>query len=351
MNRSALTRGVVLSFLCAVLVLGAGAVSATAEPAADTLPTPVEAPPGTEIRVMAFERQSPIIVDVDMTAVTLTDGRALPGHGDISEVPKDVTDDTIELFAIFEAESESSLNGGAAYQIVMQGKPSGYWIEPSVRTYSYNTEWTYSCTVYHGDSEQGGTVPETSPFVCTSDLVNPGNSGENAEVLFHVGLNRAAEASGTVRTSDTISLSEGHFNTEQAYRVSGSSGVDLNSSTEFDSVLRNGEIPQAKRFRNQARTEFSYRINVDGRRTLYWAGGFVTNHHSDSGFTAESRCRIFKGNPLLGSESTLDDSINVPVTDSGFQCVTKGQFVSGAHDIGNIHYDATFTVKASPNPQ
>jgi hypothetical protein len=277
-------------------------------------------------------------VDVDAWQVTLQDGHHSTDNDQIGSVElKDSVTETYTSDAFTLAgeylDHWRYRRGKVEYRIVMLGQPTPFWVKMSVEDH-VGVDTT--CDVYLGEPNAGGVVADQSPFTCSGG--NPKLWEDHTRLKIHVGLNRDAEASGTILPTGGVSLANRTYKTyDVPYTRLGDESVPAGGTTTFDTVLRVGDKPA---FDKQARTEFAYQIYDGGVPTKYWVAGLSTNYRGRV-FNGDSRCGIYPSNPLAG-ESQLDQ--RVPLTDSPYTCSAGGSYQHGPHDDGNGHYDATFTV-------
>jgi hypothetical protein len=271
------------------------------------------------------------IADFRVSRLALTDGRASASLGQMSEVPPRV--DAYLADDVFHVERPyRGMYAAADFQIEALGEPTGYWIEPMIgQDYA-------ECAVFSGDPLDGGKRLAVAPFTCSAELTQ--DSATVKRFSFDVQMNRWSEASGKIATRNGVSLTGGTFSSDQKFQISGSKTIGLNSFTNFDAVLREGDWTRDE---DQARTEFSYRVVVDGVVTPFWVAGVSANYRG-AWFRPEARCGFYVGDPLK-NEGRLDNA--TPIETSGLTCSATGSFVHGPGESGNGHYDAAFTVSRS----
>lgn len=281
-----------------------------------------------------------LIADFRVRRLALTDGRVSASQGHVSHIPARVdTDATGDYLAddVFRVDTEyAGLYAAVDFQIEMQGEPSGYWVESIVGHTASTGAGFAECAIYLGDPASGGTKIENAPFSCWAKQTE--NSATTQRFFFDVEMNRWSEASGTILTVGDVSLFGGVFRSEQEFQVPGSKTVAPASATSFDAVLREGDRTS---FTNQARTEFSYKLQDGPNLSFLWVAGVSANYRG-SWFTGISYCAIYDRDPLKGGHHL--DQIPPASNDYGFKCSAVGDFVGGPGESGNGHYHATFTV-------
>jgi hypothetical protein len=152
-------------------------------------------------------------------------------------------------------------------------------------------------------------------------------------------VDRLAEASGAVRTDGSVSLLEplfGSYYTESEMRLDGASAVPVNSSTQFDAVLRPSDRERSLREPDTARMTFVYAMYADGRpayssdgKRLYVRGN-VWNDRSG----------VFLG----GSSCEIGIADGTVVENSGYTCSMQGAHPDTGVKDGRVHYITDFTV-------
>jgi hypothetical protein len=272
--------------------------------------------------------------DFRVRRLSLIDGHVTASQGRLSEVPLRVgTDSTVDqlvddAFHVDEVPNKR-LYAAVAFQIEMQGKPSGYWIESIIG-------YLADCTVFVGDPSHGGKKADVAPFTCWAKLTVNGDS--HKRFFFNVEMNRWSEASGTIQTQGDISLINGAFRSDQIFQTSGSKTVPPNGRTNFDAVLREGD---PTKYENQARTEFSYKLKDGSSLSFLWVAGVAANYRGVF-FSGESRCAVYDSNPL--GRGRPIDQIPPAWNDYGYKCSVTGHYVRGPGESGNGHYHAIFTI-------
>lgn len=148
--------------------------------------------------------------------------------------------------------------------------------------------------------------------------------------LTHDDVNRSAEASGSIVTDGSVSLSEGKFTSESLVRQDGASEVPVNSSTQIDAVLASNEGSHES---DTARMKFKYALFDDGVQVrskldgqLLYVEGNVSNTRGDK-FTGGSKCAIV-------TEQGQDE------WNSGYSCDTESHYALS----GRIQYITDFSV-------
>lgn len=274
--------------------------------------------------------------DFDTWQVSLTDGETgLNPRGKLSDVAPNVSGTQKGAFHVDNTTDSLDMDGSAIYQISMLGTPTDYWILP--RLYTAGNAAEAECWIYKGKPGAGIPNPSPSPFTCSTEKTQ---NAPNVRFTFHVGLNRWAASSGTVKTDGHVSLQDGSYNSEQTpYHTEGTPTVGTNSSTDFSAVVREGDKTV---FPDQARTDFSYRIVMDGVPQNMWLAGWVDNHRWKTKFESDAQCFVSTVNPNAPSAPPLEKLDRVGA--SMFDCAVTGDFVHGPHEDGNGHYAATFTV-------
>lgn len=313
--------GVLASLIAAGAVVGAGAIPASAS------------------------ESTRLTADVDAWRVTLQNGGKVgEEHGAVFVEKASVGENrTDNVFEVTQTRDSPQLYGSAEYQIVMLGEPTDYWIKASMYSSgAYHAE----CDVYSGAPSAGGTRAEPSPFACSATV--HWMEAFDIRFMFHIELNRDAEASGTISTRHGLSLKDGTYQSyDLPYSVHGASSVDPVHPTAFDTVLREGDrVPEkfANRelIKNQARTEFAYQIYEGDRPTGYWVAGLSTNHRG-AWFSGDGRCAIYLDNPLRDGK-VLDDSQPILGRDSEHSCTADGSYKGGPRESGRGHFTTDFIV-------
>jgi hypothetical protein len=147
-------------------------------------------------------------------------------------------------------------------------------------------------------------------------------------------INRVAEASGAIKTDDSVSLEKGEFATESELRLNGATEVPVNSSTQFDAVL----TPQDNTHNSKrALAAFMYAM-LDGGKPVYskddgqrlYVQGNVKNQRGLE-FAGESFCQF------VTEKGHVDKS-------SGYSCAMKGDYARTGIGDGRVHYETEFTV-------
>jgi hypothetical protein len=158
-------------------------------------------------------------------------------------------------------------------------------------------------------------------------------------------VNRLAEASGSVKTDDSVSLDTaipmipGGYTTESQLRIDGADVVPTNSSTQFDAVLRTTDVtpPNTLKEPDTARMKFKYAIrDADqpgggrGFGPQYYVRGEVSNQ----------RGSMFKG----GSSCEIIDYLGTVVENSGYSCTMDGYYDGSVGTAGRAQYITDFTI-------
>lgn len=319
--------GAFMAVICTAVLLDGAATTAMAASADNGAPGVGQAAAG----------DFTLVADFRVSRLALTDGRASASQGRMSAVPSRV--DAALSRDVFQVERPyRGMYAAADFQIEMLGNPTGYWIEPMIGHTDNRDRDFAECDIFLGDPLGGGTKVRVAPFTCTGTLTQ--DSAAVKRFSFDVQLNRWSEVSGTIATRNGVALENGTFSSDQKFQVSGSPALALDSSTNFDAVLREGDWTD---YEDQARTEFSYRVVVDGVETPFWVAGVATNYRG-AWFQPDARCGFYVGNPLANG-GRLDDA--TPMEASRLTCSVTGGFVHGPGESGNGHYDAAFTVSRS----
>lgn len=277
--------------------------------------------------------------DIDAWQVTLQDGRLSTDSDQIGtvELLKDsVSADASDAFTLggSYADHWRYRRGKVEYRIVMLDQPTNYWVKLTLEDH---VGVQSRCDVYSGEPNAGGVIDDEGPFTCSGGT--PKIWEDHTRLAFHVGLNRDAEASGSIVSTGDVSLHKGVYETfGLPYHKGGLESVTPHFGTVFDAVLRKGDKTP---FDEQARTEFAYQIYDKGTPTTFWVAGLSTNWRGPS-FNGDGRCAIYNENPLAGGKH-LDDS--KPTNDpTPFTCEADGSYVSGPHETGHGHFDSHFVV-------
>lgn len=167
------------------------------------------------------------------------------------------------------------------------------------------------------------------------------------------GVDRVAEASGSIRTDGSVSLDTSPFIPAGAYtmpsvsplgyttgsrlHVDGADVVPANSSTQFDAVLTPDDLKSPNRWTepDTARMRFKYAIRdashpAGGSSPTYYVRGDVSNY-AGTKFTGGSSCEIV-------------DSLDNPVENSGYSCAQNGYYAGSVLTGGRAQYITDFTV-------
>lgn len=184
----------------------------------------------------------------------------------------------------------------------------------------------YECAVTDSSGK------ETGPFHCSM-----ARRGLDLDWDLHLtddGVDRVAEASGSIKTDDSVSLEDGQFQTESPLRLNGAGEVWANSSTQFDAVLASEDKTSES---ETARAHFEYALLVDGQ-PLYdkWTGkrvfvrGDVSNRRGMFVYTGASSCAIVTQNGL-------------PADSTGYTCSREESHAKTG--TSRVHFITDFTVK------
>jgi hypothetical protein len=270
-------------------------------------------------------------VDATTSRVALTDGKAWDVKGTFARFNSSLDGQNREALDL---RTGGEISAKVAYRVSMLGKQTPYWVQMSL---TYNSYAHDACTVFKGDPRDGGRWAVVSPFNCRTSVSK--TSQLHLQYHFDIDLNRWAEASGTI-TARELSLEGGTFRSDLPYSVPGKTELQPRQKTRFEAVMREGDDPF---YENQARTEFSYQIVLDGKPTGFWAAGVSTNYRGLA-FRGDGRCAIYDRDPLLGA-GRLDGTKSIVSKD--YLCTAVGGFSHLPTDDGNNHYHADFTVTRS----
>jgi hypothetical protein len=281
--------------------------------------------------------------DVDAWQVSLQGGHEVKSHSantTVSSLKKWVGQTltgaslTKNVFTLSPDSDARDMSGAVQYEIVMLGKPTGFWLMARM---FFDGRYKADCHVF---SSADGQPANPSPFTCS--VMGPFDWEYNTKgrFVFNVGLNRDAESSGAITPKGDVALRNGVYNTFTVpYADHGSSSVDSNDTTRFDTVLRVGDSTP---YTNQARTEFAYQIYDKGVPMDYWVAGLSTNYRGWAQFNGDGRCAIYGHNPLA-NEGHLD--LSSPLSAGApYTCTADGSYQHGAHYDGNGHFFTQFTV-------
>lgn len=264
--------------------------------------------------------------DFDVSKVSLQDGQHTPDEqrGTLTINKTSVGEGTTK--DAFTVAGAGYLSDATEYQIVMLGKPTGYWVRAAL--YTTGAFYKSHCAVYKGQPSDHGVESPRAPFVCET---KPTSVAEK-RFTFKIGLNRIVEASGTVRPKGDVSLDDGFYNSfGLPFSLSGARSVPSGGATTFDSVLRRGDDGV---YPDQARMEFAYQIYVDGAPTPFWVGGVSHNKWAYGSYSGDASCGIYDQNPI-GNGKRLDE--NVPLTGSPYTCTATKSFKQGlGHNIAEF---------------
>jgi hypothetical protein len=162
------------------------------------------------------------------------------------------------------------------------------------------------------------------------------------------GLDRIAEASGSITTDASVSLDTSPFTpangynsqsvpalgytTESKLHVNGADVVPVSSSTQFDAVLTAKNVTTEP---DTARMKFRYAIRdakqpADGKSPKYYVRGDVSNY----------RGNIFVG----GSSCEIVDDLDQIVENSGYSCQMDKYYAGSVLTDGRSQYITDFTI-------
>lgn len=147
-------------------------------------------------------------------------------------------------------------------------------------------------------------------------------------------VDRRAEASGTIKTTGSVSLHDGYRFTESSLRKDGAAVIPAQSSTQFDTVLRPVDHPQNEA--DTARMIFTYALFDNGEPVYSKKSG---KQLLVAGNAANARGDVFKGSSSCNIVSAAGME-----EDSGYTCQVQGDYVATGIVDGRVRYDATFTV-------
>lgn len=322
-----------LSLLCAAVLLGAGALPGVAT-------IPAAAAPRDSAGVGANAEAEPAVWSVgtvfNLHRVSLVNGQQRDGvkKGETWTVEKlsGTIDRPGDGFKVTDSANRPTIDYSVKWQAKIHGETTSYWIVSRVVKY-WDFYWSNTrgtCDVYRGDPDHGGVVAE-GPVICEATMSD--RTEEQSKVTFDVRLNRLAEASGTIKTTGSLSLAQGEYTPSSKLHLAGASAVAENSSTPFDSIL----APGYEEGKDTARMMFKYalldngqEVFMDGKR-LYIAG-HVLNQRDWAMFWGHSDCAV------------VDDQYR-GIENSGYSCDTNGYYANTDIRDGRVHYIADFTVK------
>lgn len=294
--------------------------------------SPVGMAHAAEVNDTAYSAPGPwkLEATVSTSRVALTDGKAGAVKGELEGPQTQVEGRRQDVLAVRAYGPDTAAT--VAYRVSMLGWKTGYWVRLEVR--GEDTADT-PCAFYYGDPFEGGNRLDVAPFNCRYTIHRYFPYG--VEYRFDIDLNRWAEASGKITTQD-LSLTKGTFRSDLPYSVPGVTEMAPFQYTSFEAVNREGDKSY---FRDQARTEFSYQIAVNGKPTGFWVAGMSTNYRDTIMFKGDGRCAIYDHDPLL-NKGRLDDA--TPIVSKDYACKAEGRYIPGAFADGNIHYHTDFTV-------
>jgi hypothetical protein len=262
--------------------------------------------------------------DFDVSQVSLQDGQQTPDEerGRLTINKKSVGEGTTQ--DVFTLAGAGYLSDATEYQIVMLGKPTGYWVRAAL--YTTGSFYRSHCAIYYGAPSDGGSKRSEAPFACETKPT----AVTGKRFTFKIGLNRVVEASGTIRPTGDVSLDDGYYNSfGLPFSLYGVPSVPSGGETTFDSVARLHDDPD-----NKARTEFAYEIKDKGQGTGYWVGGVSHNQWAYFMYSGDASCGIYDQNPLYNGDQ-LDH--HVPLTGAPFTCTATKSFKQGlGHTIANF---------------
>lgn len=237
----------------------------------------------------------------------------------------------------------------AGYTVPNQGDLVGREVKVSwpilTGTLPVKTEYTLMCRTY-GYTSNGAVLSSSECSI----------SGPKKEDRFHVTvdgqsygsrrwdvriadglMDRRAEASGSITTDGSVSLDmsipmiAGGYTTESVLHVDGADVVPVNTSTQFDAVLFEGEETSEP---DTARMKFKYAIRDAsapvGRSPQFYVRGSVSNKDADR----------FRG----GASCEVIDYLGTVVEDSGYTCTMDGYYAGSVLTAGRAHYITDFTI-------
>lgn len=195
-----------------------------------------------------------------------------------------------------------------------------------------------------------GAYGKENPFHCS--MVRRGLDND-WDMYITDGVDRLAEASGTITTDDSVSLDTSPFipangnatqsvsplgyTTGSRLHIDGAEIVPANSSTQFDAVLTPDDLKSPNRWTepDTARMRFKYAIRdarhpADGTSPTYYVRGDVSNYVGKK-FTGGSSCEIV-------------DSLDNAVENSGYSCTMNGFHAGAVLTDGRAQYVTEFTI-------
>jgi hypothetical protein len=146
------------------------------------------------------------------------------------------------------------------------------------------------------------------------------------------GVDRVAEASGSIKTDGLISLERGRFLTESKLRLNGANEVWADSSTQFDAVLTSTDATSEP---DTARAHFEYALLVNGQPLYDKATGQRVVVRGD---VSNQRGWVYKGD----SSCAIVTESGVPYESNHYTCSMKGSYAKTG--TSRVHYITEFTV-------
>jgi len=269
--------------------------------------------------------------DFTLYRVKLIEGtQAYANSGTVAMAPRVDTSRTGAISATASAENE--LDVAVDYRIEMLDKPTDWGIRAGLATGGFWGEYG-TCSIEFRPLDPDSVRPARDPFTCTTKAVDHGH------VNFFVKLNNSGESSGSLSThGERISLIEGHYVQGLPYSIPGSETLGKNSTTNFATVLRDGDHPIDDM---QARTQFSYRIVDNGVPTNLYVAGWVLNFRGNTAFSGDGHCGIYSVAPQDLKNIKLEDATEDV---SAYTCTGGGGFFHDEWSSGNNHWKGDFTV-------
>ncbi|MBN9629931.1 MAG: hypothetical protein J0I18_04900 [Actinobacteria bacterium] len=234
---------------------------------------------GTASPAVADDSVSAQVV-FNLSRTTLSDGQLVGSAGGTSSTLVPAPASGATAFTLSAPKSES-MSRTLIYQLGMVGHTTGYWVKASIQYYTRGV-WDSSCSIYKGRPGSAGAEAATQ-WNCQA----PSSSHDaKNRAVFTISQNRFAEASGTLRTTGAVSLTDGEYDFNNLpYAHPGSPKLGENANTKFAVVMREGDTTISHGA--LARARFSYRILDGGRPTNYWVVGWsqtergaIFHHHA-----------------------------------------------------------------------
>lgn len=306
-------------------------------------PTAAQAVPAAEAATQPAPQAadaSNVTVYANLTSdkLSLTQGRITYGSGlsvdqyAATDVPESAP--ATHWSATGNGADSSDQNVTFVYQIGLLGAPSGYWVKGVLHSTAPNPYGT--CDVYVGDPDAGGIPASPQPYLCDATDTTGDFPGTNETFLFNVHDNVAAEVQGIVSPTGSVSLDSGYYDLNTPHFYNGSLTVPANTTTHWDSILRNGDNPIPAW---TASGIFVYRIVDDGQPTPYWVEGLGQNYRGVE-FDRTSTCNIYDHNPTPSADSPGPAT---PVNVSPYRCDMTSQ------DIGyRGNWEVTYSISKRP---